>query len=181
MRYASLAAACLLFSAGMATAGTKVQGNLVDADNGLAGLLKSKFKLDGKGNYQFGLKEMTDSAGDPVAVTTPGNEYIGIVKGDAAGVLWSLNVIIPIVKEGQAKVKGSAASLLGLVPVGTPVGVLGAQIHEPPTAPNAAACAANLSTGAPGAIVGVWLDVYGANPCASGLRIGYSGVVTEAP
>ena len=180
MRYVSLAAAaCLLFSAGMATAGTKVQGNLVDADAGMAGLAKSKFKLDGKGNYQFGLKEMTDSAGAPAAVTTPGTEYVAVVSGDAQGVTWKLNVLIPIAKAGQAKVKGSAAALLGLVPVGTPVGVLGAEIHEPPTAPNAAACAANIATGAPGAIAGVWLDGFGANPCASGLRIGYSGVVTE--
>lgn len=181
MRYVSLAAAvCLLFSTGMATAGTKVQGNVVDADLGLAGLAKSKFKLDGKGNYQFGLKEMTDSAGNPAAVTTPGNEYIAVIKGDAAGALWELNIQVPIAKEGQAKVKGSAAALLGLVPVGTPVGVSGAEVHEPPTAPDAAACAANLANGAPFLIgPGVWLS--GPNPCASGLRIGYSGVVTEAP
>ena len=178
MRYASFAAAvCLLFSAGMATAGTKVQGNVVDADVGLAGLAKSKFKLDGKGNYQFGLKEMTDSAGNPAAVTTPGNEYIAIIKGDAAGVLWELNVKVPITKAGQAKVKGSA-SLISSVPVGTAVGVVGAAVHEPPTPANAAACNA-VMTDPP--FPGVYLGAPGSNPCASGLRIGYSGVVTEAP
>ena len=108
MRYASLAAAvCLLFSAGMATAGTKIQGNLVDPDVGNPTVDgKSKFKLSGKGSYQFGLKGITDGAGAPAAITTAGNEYVAVIKGDAGGgILWEYNILVPITKAGQAKAK----------------------------------------------------------------------------
>jgi len=180
MRYASLAtAAALLFSAGVAMAGTKVQGNLVDPDVGNPTVdPKSKFKLSGKGSYQFGLKGITDAGGMPAAITTAGTEYIAVIKGDAGGgVLWEFNILVPITKAGQAKVKGSV-SLINQVPVGSAVGVLGAEVHEQPTAGTDAACTTIMTDML---LPGVYLGPPGGNPCTSGARVAVSGVVTEAP
>lgn len=177
MRYASfVAATAVLFSTGLAMAGTKFQSNVVGNPTDPTVSPKSKFKLAGSGDYQLGLKGITDSMGNPAAVTTgttPDTEYIMIIKGDAGGVLWDYCIPFNITKEGQAKVKGSASSLLGLVATGTPVGVLGVEVHEPTTAGTAAACTAVLG----GAIPGVFLGPP-PNPCASGARVGISGVVT---
>lgn len=176
-RMITVAMATVAVSASVAMAGTKVQGNLVGANNGANPTVdgKSKFKFDGKGSYQIGLKGVTDSSGNPAAVTngsTPDTEYIAVIKGRAAGVDWQFNVPFNITKEGQAKVKGSAGSLLTLTPSGTPIAVLGVEIHEPVPAMDAAACTAVLT----GAIPGVAL---GANPCANGAIVGISGIVTE--
>jgi hypothetical protein len=173
----------LLFSAGLATAGTKVQGNVVPATGGNPSVsAKSKFKMSGAGAYQVGLKGITDAMGNPAAVTTgttPDTQYFAIIKGDAAGVLWQYNVPFNIEKEGQAKLKGSVA-LITTVAVGTAVGVLGVEVHEPTTALDAAACTAILTDPL---LPGVYLPSMAVptNPCASGARIGLSGVVTEAP
>ena len=184
MRYASLAtAAALLFSAGVAMAGTKVQGNIVDVDvvlgdsSGVSA--KSKYQLKGDGSYKVQLKGMTDNAGAPAAVTTgPVDEYIAVISGDAGGgITWNYNIRVPITKEGQAKVQGSV-SLISSVPVGSAVGVLGVKVYEAPTPGTAAACTTVMTDPM---LPGVWLDIMGANPCASGDRVGISGVVTEAP
>jgi hypothetical protein len=167
----------ILFSAGLAMAGTKVQGNVVGNTTNPSVSAKSKFKMAGTGDYQVGLKGITDALGNPAAVTTgttPDTEYIIIFKGDASGIAWEFNVPFNITKEGQAKVKGSAASLLGLTAAGSPIGILGVEIHEPTTPASAAACTAVLT----GAIPGVFLPP-GANPCATGARVGISGIITE--
>ena len=62
---------------------------------------------------------------------------------------------------------------MNLVAAGTPVGVLGVEVHETTTPATAAACTAVLT----GAIPGVFLGPP-PNPCASGARVGISGVVT---
>ena len=178
MRYSSLAAAmAVLFTTGLAMAGTKVQGNVVGNATDPSVSPKSKFKMAGDGSYQVGLKGITDSMGNPAAITTgttPDTEYMIIFKGDAAGVLWEFNVPFNITKDGQAKVKGSAGSLLSLTATGSPIGILGVEIHEPTTPASAAACTAVLT----GAIPGVFLPP-GPNPCATGARVGISGIVTE--
>ncbi|HSP99397.1 MAG TPA: hypothetical protein VL049_19415 [Candidatus Dormibacteraeota bacterium] len=182
MRCVSLAAAIgLLFSAGLAMAGTKVQGNIVPNDAGSDPKLdaKSKFKLAGTGDYKVGLKGITDSVGNPAPVTsgtTPDTQYFLILKGDATGVLWEYNVPFNITKEGQAKVQGSVA-LISAVPAGSAVGVLGIEIHEPTPAMNAADCTTLLTNMA---LPGVFIPgaPFATNPCASGARVGISGVVT---
>jgi hypothetical protein len=182
-RYLSLAVtAGLLLSANLATAGTKVQGNVVPNDSLTHPQLsaKSKYKLAGSGDYQVNLKGITDSAGMPAAVTTgttPDTQYWAILKGDANGVLWQLNVPFNITKAGQAKIKGSN-SLITSVDVGSAVGVLGVEIREPTTAGTAANCTTLMNDPM---LPGVFLPglPFATNPCASGARVGISGVVTE--
>lgn len=184
MRYTAFAAAAgLLFSASLATAGTKVQGNVVPATTGNPTVsAKSKFKLAGNGSYQVGLKGITDSNGDPAPVTsgtTPDTQYFAIIKGDAGGVLWEYNIPFNITKEGQAKLKGSVA-IITSVPAGTAVGILGVEVREPTTVGDAAACTAILTNVL---LPGVYLPSMAqpTNPCASGARFGIGGIVTEAP
>ena len=176
-RIAMMTMAALAMSASAALAGTKVQGNVVGGNNGSDPTLdgKSKFKFDGAGNYQIGLKGVTDSVGNPAAVTTgttPDTEYVLVLRGKAAGVDWQYNVLFNITKAGQAKVKGSAGSLLTLTPTGSPIGILGLEIHEPVPPADAAACTAILTGAIPGVAIG-------ANPCANGAIVGISGIVTE--
>jgi hypothetical protein len=172
----------LLLSATMATAGTKVQGNIVPNATGVNPLVsaKSKFKVSGTGDYQAGLKGITDGAGSPAPVTTgttPDTQYWLILKGDNLGVLWQLNVPFNIDKEGQAKIKGSN-SLITSVPTGSAVGILGVEIREPTSPATAANCTTVMTTGVtPGVFIpGV---PFPTNPCASGARLGLSGIVTE--
>lgn len=185
MRYRSLAiSGMLLFAASAATAGTKVQGNVVpnDAATHPQVSAKSKFKIDGKGNYQVGLKGMTDGGGSPAPVTsgtTPDTQYWIILKGDNLGVLWQLNVPFNITKDGQAKVKGSNG-LITSVPVGSAVGVLGVEIREPTSPASAADCTTLMNLpGTPGVFIPG--APFPTNPCATGARLGLSGIVTEAP
>ena len=80
MRYASFVAAiAVLFTTGLATAGTKFQSNVVGNVTDPSVGPKSKFKLQGSGAYQLGLKDVTDSLGNPAAITTgttPDTEYM---------------------------------------------------------------------------------------------------------
>lgn len=184
MRYISLAAAAgLMFSAGLATAGTKVQGNVVPDNAGNPSVsAKSKFKMAGNGSYQVGLKGITDSSGNPAPVTsgsTPDTQYFAIIKGDAGGVLWQYNIPFNITKEGQAKLKGSVA-IITSVPAGTAVGILGVDVREATTVGDAPACAAILANAL---LPGVYIPSMAqpTNPCASGTRLGLGGIVTEAP
>ncbi|MFN8641458.1 MAG: hypothetical protein U0802_07310 [Candidatus Binatia bacterium] len=183
MRYRSLAAtAGLLLLASAASAGTKVQGNVVANDGASHPQVssKSKFKIDGAGNYQVGLKGITITGGMPAPVTTgttPDTQYWIILKGDNLGVLWQLNVPFNITKEGQAKVKGSN-SLITSVPTGSAVGILGVEIREPTPGGSAAACSAIMNKVV---FPGVYIPPGDgpSNPCATGARIGLSGIVTE--
>ena len=182
MRFLSVAAAmAVLFSAGLATAGTKVQGNVVphDASTNPKVSEKSKFKIGGTGAYQVGLKGITDSTGARAPVTsgtTPDTQYILILKGDAAGVLWQYNIPFNIEKAGQAKIKGTVA-LISSVPPGSSVGVLGVEVREPTTAGSAADCQTILSNPT---LPGVFIPgaPFATNPCATGARVGLSGVIT---
>ena len=183
-RYISLVlAGGLLLSANLATAGTKVQGNVVanvaGTDPQLSG--KSKYKVAGDGSYQVNMKGITDSMGNPAPVTTgttPDTQYFAILKGDVNGVLWEYNIPFNIAKAGQAKLKGSIA-LISSVPTGSAVGVLGVEIFEPTTAGTAADCQAVLSGSLlPGVYIFGLTSTDATNPCASGARVGISGVLT---
>ena len=180
MRYASLAAAVgLLFSAGLAMAGTKVQGNLVDPDVGNPTVdAKSKFKLSGKGAYQFGLKGITDAGGMPAAVTTPGRRVHCDHQG-RRGRRRSLGVQHPCSHheggsgQGEGE-RGADHAGPGRQRRRGP----GRRSHEPPTAGTAAACTTIMTDML---LPGVYLGPSGGNPCTSGARVAVGGVVTEAP
>ncbi|MFN8542694.1 MAG: hypothetical protein U0807_00565 [Candidatus Binatia bacterium] len=171
-------AAALLISAAVATAGTQVKGSIVphNASGHPQVSQKSTFGMKGTGDYKVGLKGITDGGGAPAGPTsgsTPDTQYWLVFKGDTVGVVWQYNVPFNIAKAGQAKIQGSAAGLLGLTPTGTATGVLGVEVHAPTTAGDAAACTAVLG----GVMPGIYIGATG-NPCASGARLGLTGIVT---
>ncbi len=180
MRYGSwaLTAAAALLATGVATAGTQVKGTVVANDSSANPQLsaKSKFGMKGTGDYVVILKGITDGTGNPAPVTsgtTADTQYFLVVRGDVQGTFWQYNIPFNITTAGQAKLKGSVA-LISQVPAGAAVGILGVAIHEPATATDAAACDAILSDpNLPGVYVGI-TD----NPCASGARVGLSGILT---
>ena len=183
MRHLSLAVtAGLLLSGSVAMAGTKVQGNIVPDTAGVNPLVseKSKFKMAGSGDYQVGLKGITDGGGAPAPVTnglTPDTQYWIVIKGDSAGVQWQYNVPFNIEKAGQAKIKGSVG-LISTVPVGSAVGIQGVEIHGPALVGSSADCTTIMNSIA---LPGVFIPnaPFPTNPCASGPRIGVSGILTE--
>lgn len=178
----SLTAAALLF-ASLAAAGTQVKGSIVPSDPTGNPQLSSRstFGLKGSGAYAVKLKGMTDATGAPVPVTTsttPDAQYWLIVRGEAVGFSWEYNIPIAVAEPGQATLKGAVA-LLAAVPAGNAVGVHGVEVHAPTPDPGSTADCQTLMTdpSLPGVFVG-GVSAFPANPCASGARLGLTGIMT---
>jgi len=190
----AIAVACLALSAAPALAGTSVKGNVVagtaGADPGLAN--KSKFKIDGKGNYSVKVTGMTDSAGNLVPVsagTTPDTQYWLVIKGGAPGLAFEYNTPFnPTKTAGDATVKGSLSGLVSLLPADSSIGIFGVEIHEPtaPASQETTDCTTVMTVPLipDPVILQIYIEgisPYAANPCASGALVGMSGISTVPP
>ena len=173
----------LLFSASLAAAGTQVKGSIVPNDpTGNPQLSsKSSFGMKGSGAYVVKLKGMTDATGAPVPVTTattPDAQYWLTVRGEAVGFSWEYNIPISVVVPGQATLKGAVA-LISAVPAGNAIGVHGVEVHAPTPDPGSTADCQTLMTdpSLPGVFV-AGVSAFPTNPCASGPRLGLTGIMT---
>jgi hypothetical protein len=201
----AIAVACLALAAVPAVAGTSVKGNVVagtaGADPGLAN--KSKFKIDGKGNYSVKVTGMTTSGGMPVPVpvtppTTTDQQYWLVIKGGVPGVLaFEYNKPFnPTKTPGEATIKGTLSSLVALLPADSSIGIFGIEIHEPTLADdplalpdpttNTTDCTTIMTVPliADPEIIQIWINgvsPWPANPCASGALVGMSGISTIPP
>ncbi|HLK11920.1 MAG TPA: hypothetical protein VKW76_11105 [Candidatus Binatia bacterium] len=172
------AAAALVLSAGLATAGTKFQGTIVPlAPTGNPTLANSSsFQLKGVGAMQVKLKKVTDSTGAPVTTgTTPDVEYYAVISGvvftsNLGPISFQLDEPMPL-KKGSGAIKPSLTNLTALASQGTALQITGVDVYTPPAAGDVAACEAVLT----GAVPGVVLPP-ASNPCATGTRIGVGGI-----
>lgn len=173
----------LLLSASLAAAGTQVKGSIVPNDPTGNPQLSSRsgFSMKGSGAYSVKLKGMTDATGAPVpvtTVTTPDAQYWVTVRGEAVGFFWEYNIPISVVEPGQARLKGTVA-LISAVPAGNAIGVHGVEVHAPTPDPGSTADCQTLMTdpGLPGVFVS-GVSAFPTNPCASGARMGLTGIMT---
>ena len=176
-------AALAAFAAGPATAGTKVQANIVPAtDSDPTVSEKSKLQVLDSGLFKATLKGLTDGAGAPLGSDGSikagggftGDEYIVILDGSfpALGDLaFAFNLVFePSKGKGKAFIK--AGGLFNLIPSGLHRGIRinGAKLVGPLGAPNTEDCFQNL-------VDGGFVGGGATNPCDQGDTIGITGIL----
>jgi hypothetical protein len=188
----AFAVACLAFSVAPAIAGTSVKANIVPTQAATNPLLsnKSSFKIDGKGNYQISVKGMTDNLGNLVPVsngTTPDTQHWVTIHGGVPGLAFQYNAPFNPSKPGEAKIKGSLAGLVALLPAGTSIGIQSVEVHQPTLAGQDTSDCTDVMTIpliADPVILQIYIEgvsPYLSNPCASGALVGLSGISTVPP
>ncbi|MEO2166668.1 MAG: hypothetical protein ABGY42_00855, partial [bacterium] len=177
----ALLTAAVVLLPGAASAGSKVQGNLIPSFTDSIGinlpaakvLAKSKVAVDGKGSIKAVIKLDSKISGDlslldKTAPSLSGDELVLVVSTTYLEVGISTQISVPIeVKKGVGKAKASAATLFALMPVHPGnIRVDSINVHEI-DATQLAACATLLGSALPAIIVPAPNPCIGANPAVA--------------